>query len=137
MARELTLVRLPEFCHATPGVLYLNKAPTFLTIEPPWLDNASNVSCVPPGRYKIELVNSPAFGETWELKGVPNRSEILIHWGNTPEDTEGCVLIGESWGWIDPYFAVLNSRKALKRLSALLGREEAFMTITEANICLD
>lgn len=39
-------------------------------------------------------VNSPKFGKTWEIFKVPNRSEILFHVGNHPQDTHGCILLG-------------------------------------------
>lgn len=29
---------------------------------------------------------------------IPNRSGILIHWGNTAENTEGCILLGTTRG---------------------------------------
>jgi len=32
------------------------------------------------------------------IVGIPNRSNILIHWGNDPHDTEGCILVGQSRG---------------------------------------
>jgi Family of unknown function (DUF5675) len=35
-------------------------------------------------------------GEMFELHGVKGHSGILIHPGNVEEDSEGCILIGES-----------------------------------------
>ena len=29
-----------------------------------------------------------------EVVGIPGRSEIRIHWGNSAVDTEGCILVG-------------------------------------------
>jgi uncharacterized protein DUF5675 len=28
------------------------------------------------------------------ITGIPNRSEIEIHWGNFVENTRGCILVG-------------------------------------------
>jgi hypothetical protein len=52
-------------------------------------------TAIPPGRYQIELVNSPSFGpDTISLKAVPGFENIRIHGGNTVEDTHGCPLVG-------------------------------------------
>ena len=32
-----------------------------------------------------------------EITGVPDFSDILIHMGNTPADTRGCVLTGKTY----------------------------------------
>jgi hypothetical protein len=44
------------------------------------------------------LTISPRFGRTWEVKDVPERSNILFHQGNTARDTEGCILVGGKYG---------------------------------------
>ena len=68
------------------------------TAEDDWLDNAARVSCIPAGSYVTRRVTSPKFGETFEVTGVPGRANILFHHGNTEEDTEGCILLGSSFG---------------------------------------
>jgi hypothetical protein len=134
MAGTVTLLRLNEFAHSTPGVLHINGAPSFMTLEPPWLDNARGFSCVPDGRYRCVRVESPSFGDTWEVIGIPDRSAILFHAGNTASDTEGCIVVGDTFGWIAPYFAVLNSRKAFKRFMELTAQLEGFeLNIIKAN----
>lgn len=52
-------------------------------------------TAIPAGRYKIEFVFSPKFNRKMPaLIDVKGFVGILIHWGNTPKDTEGCILVG-------------------------------------------
>jgi len=116
----------------TRGAIVIN-GETFCTLERPWLNNKPFMSCIPPGEYEVRWHKSPSKGECWKLHGVPNRSEILIHVGNSVDDTEGCILVGEThdyWGRIDETTGksynipvVSQSRAALKRMSELLGVE--------------
>lgn len=68
-------------------------------------------SAIPDGTYPVTLSPSPKFlsvtGDDWvatyahvipHINDIPNRSNILIHWGNDPENTEGCILVGLSHG---------------------------------------
>ena len=72
---------------------------TLHTLEDDWLDNAPRVSCIPAGSYTLQRSWYHKGGyETFEITGVPNRSRILIHKGNTEEDLEGCVAVGMRQG---------------------------------------
>lgn len=44
------------------------------------------------------------------ITNVPNFSLILWHWGNTDDDTEGCIISGKILGEIKGQEAVLQSR---------------------------
>lgn len=65
------------------------------TLELPWQDNKTQISCIPEGSYQVVPHDSPHLGKCFKIMNVPGRSEILIHAGNTIADTKGCVLIGE------------------------------------------
>jgi Family of unknown function (DUF5675) len=66
----------------------------FSTLEPIWLDNKKNISCIPEGEFNVMKYPSQRFGSTY-LVSVPDRSGILFHAGNTKEDTQGCILVGD------------------------------------------
>lgn len=93
----MKLVRVSKASIATYGVLMQGDIPFALTLERPWLDNQPNVSCIPAGKYECQRVDSPHFGNTFQVMNVPGRSHILFHKGNVATDSEGCILIGESF----------------------------------------
>ena len=44
---------------------------------------------IPPGSYRLTVYNKVLL-----LHGVPNRSMIELHPGNTIKDSKGCILVG-------------------------------------------
>ena len=112
---ELTIIREAYEDDHTRGTLYVNGT-MFRTLEPAWLNNEKNKSCIPEGTYNWELRESRKFKQHILIKNVPNRHLILIHVGNTTLDTQGCILIGKKSGQIQGQEAVLNSRTALTEL---------------------
>jgi hypothetical protein len=73
--------------------------------------------CVPAGEYKVVFTPSPHLGYvTPELLDVPGRSDIRIHIGNFPQDTLGCLLVGEMKG----QDKIFNSKPAFEKLLLLL-----------------
>lgn len=107
-----TLIRLRRTAHlpgGTEGVLFFpaesGQSP-MATLEPP----ASGAHpAIPAGEYPLRLdVVSPRFARSprrWSaawgarlprLMQVPGREGILIHPGNRPADSSGCVLIGRA-----------------------------------------
>lgn len=52
-------------------------------------------TAIPVGRYKIEMSWSPKYQRMMpRLLNVPQFTGILIHSGNVPEHTAGCILMG-------------------------------------------
>lgn len=93
------------------------------TYELPWKDNKRSVSCIPEGRYICTVYYSPTKRRCFHVRSVPNRSNILIHCGNNYRDTQGCILLGQSF---DEY-SVISSRLALG--SVLIDLPDEFVLI--------
>lgn len=127
------LVRGPSSDHGTFGRLLFG-GQVVHTVELPWRDNARQLSCIPPGAYTCELVNSPKFGRVYGVQAVPGRSHVLIHAANVGGDTtqgwatqlQGCIAPAERLGAIRipdgrMQRAGLVSRPALRRLMTWAG----------------
>ena len=74
-------------------------------------------TAIPCGRYRVTLIWSlRRERQVPLLNSVPGFTSILIHSGNTPDDTEGCILVGEN----KEKGKVLNSRYHEARLTNVL-----------------
>jgi len=87
------------------------------TLELPWKENQTNVSCIPTGTYKVKKRYSKKFKNHLHITEVTGRTHILIHSGNYFTDILGCVLVGKL-GYIndDDVIDVSSSKKTLKSL---------------------
>lgn len=105
------------------GKLYQNNKVIAYTLEKPWLNNIRNHSSIPTGTYDVKPHTGRKYKNVWTLDNVKDRTAILIHVGNTVDDTEGCILVGTSWGFLDEKLAVLRSRKAMLNLKKILPEQ--------------
>jgi hypothetical protein len=139
---QLQLLRTERTADGTFGLLTCGPL-TLHTCEDDWRDNQPAESCIPAGAYHLHRTIYRKHGyETFEVTVVPGRSRILIHPGNTEEDTQGCLLVGLRRGWLavpdedDPAHPVVRKRavvasgEAFRRLMAELAVvDEAELTI--------
>ena len=130
MSDDLILTRRKADGMATLGELHRDPGPSFLcwTLEPPWKGNMKGASCIPVGRWPMKLRSEGGYYADYTGKWdwhaemveivVPDRKWILFHVGNFPENTDGCVLVGDGWGYggADGALAVWNSARAYKRI---------------------
>lgn len=77
-------------------------------------------TAIPRGTYEIVLTYSPRFKKILPLLlKVPGYEGVRIHTGNKPEDTDGCLIVGERYSKIPNY--VINSRTALDKLKEVFN----------------
>lgn len=115
---KLRLLRtfLNDTC--TIGELYADDVMLCFTLELPVRDGLPG-SAIPTGIFPVNNRVSPRFGRNVpHIEPIPNRSSILIHWGNTASNTDGCVLVGKTHNLDNPCF-IGESRKAFDELYAL------------------
>ena len=97
---NLLLIRDEFTDKSTLGKLFLNGEMFCQTLELPYLDNQRSISCIPEGEYKVRLRTAKESSSRDYLhllvQDVEGRSYILVHIGNFPKDTKGCILVGQS-----------------------------------------
>jgi len=72
-----------------------------------------SLTCIPRGIYSVLKTWSNHFQKYLpELVNVPKFVGVRIHSGNKAEDTEGCILVGESYG----ENVIYDSRAAFNKL---------------------
>lgn len=119
---ELTLYA-PRRSHHGDGGIYNKVIASWDTLELMWNENKRGESCIPLGVFKMGRRTIGGYAErygkrfghpyVWEVEGVDNRSEILIHCGNYPRNTKGCILVGEQMPDHRPDY-IRNSAKTYK-----------------------
>ena len=115
---KLVLKRIKNTDKSTIGELYLDGKFLCYTLEPPWRNNETGRSCIPSGDYDLRPRSSGRFGEHYLVEGTGKRDGILIHVGNFPKDTTGCIVVGDSQG----ENFVGNSRATMGKLRQQLGK---------------
>lgn len=89
-------------------------------------------TAIPFGRYKVTVTNSPKFGRKLPLiHNVWGFEGILIHAGNTVEDTSGCILVGENKDKGKVYRSRYYETKLTERLRLYIAQgHEIFLNVT-------
>lgn len=136
---NITLKRVAKKSSYTIGKMYINGTYFCDTLEDTDRGIANNMSstlikskkvysktAIPTGTYKIVLNVSPKFKRILpRLIDVPGFDGVLIHRGNTAEDTAGCILVGEN----KVVGKVINSTqyelKIVKLIQQALDRHES------------
>lgn len=105
---NITIYRYQDTGAATMGLMFIDGRFFCHILENPWMQNQRNLSCIPAGEYVLGLRKEGGFHRKYsekfpdlhqgmiEVKDVPERDFILFHIGNSPNDTDGCILVGAS-----------------------------------------
>jgi hypothetical protein len=128
---ELQVKRIDLTDESTIGELSLNGQFECYTLE----DKVRPVkiagkTAIPAGRYEMIINFSQRFRrELPLLLNVPDFEGVRLHPGNTDEDTEGCILVGET----KKTNFVGDSKPAFDRLfpklKAASGKEKIYLEI--------
>lgn len=110
----LVLKRIFQNDKYTIGKLYLNDSYLCDTLEPP---KYVNHPCIDKGTYRIGYQYSNKFGRNMPfLLSVNGRVGIMIHPGNYPKDTQGCILVGRNL----QKGSVSNSKKTFDNVNSII-----------------
>lgn len=110
----LVLKRIFQNDKYTIGKLYLNDTYLCDTLEPP---KYVNHPCIEKGTYRIGYQYSNKFGRNMPfLLNVNGRVGIMIHPGNYPKDTQGCVLLGRNLS----KGSVSNSKQTFQNVNSII-----------------
>lgn len=128
----LKLTRLQRFKDCIRGVLLLEENTLLYTLEKDWTNNTPTVSCIPEGLYRCVWQKSHRFGWCYEVRNVLDRSRILIHSGNTSDDSSGCILLGTSYSELVYRKAVFGSRDAISLFHNRMNKQNFKLEIQNA-----
>lgn len=136
--KRVVIIRGKSTEHGTPGRLVADlEGFVCASLELPWNDNRTGLSCIPVGEYQCIPYPSAKFGNVYMVQNVPGRYGILFHYGNWAGDVQqgyrshsrGCILLGQKHGIVDNQPGLLNSRATFALFKQHLSNEPFKLTI--------
>src|SRR5690554_2742602 len=97
----LVIIQTRKHLQGTAGVVFLmdeNNLPQKFceSLELPWDNNKSNVSCIPLGEYVCKWTYSNAFKrEMYLIMDTGPRLGVRLHSANRLAELRGCIALGE------------------------------------------
>ena len=107
MTTEITVTKMTATSTRTISRLDIDGNPFCFILEDAIRETKiPSETCIPAGRYQVIRRYHGRFYENYkskfghshvfEIAGIPNYSDVLIHIGNDIADTRGCLLTGRS-----------------------------------------
>jgi hypothetical protein len=129
---KITVKRIKSDDDATLSLVFVDNDFVCFGLEDEYReDKVAGETRIPAGKYPVELRTVGGFHQRYSRRfpefhqgmlwiiGVPNFEYILIHIGNTEQDTAGCLLVGEG-ATTSGELKVTQSTSAYKKLYALV-----------------
>ncbi len=95
------------------GQLFVDGHQKAVTIENP-------EKIIPAGTWVFTRYLSPKHGQVWVAIGIPDRTYIEIHEANWARQLDGCIGVGDQYGYLENEPAVLHSDTTLQQLRGIL-----------------
>lgn len=117
---KIEVIRIAKKPNYTIGKLYIEGQYLCDTLEDAVRpEKIQGKTAIPEGTYQVIMNMSNRFKKIMPLLiDVPNYEGVRIHSGNTPEDTEGCILLGkntkvgmitDSRLWTEAFYSKINT----------------------------
>ena len=90
----MIIQRLTSPSDRTNGICTLPDGTEYPSLERPWLDNQTSISCIPAGHYKFKRDTHGRF-QWFRVLDVLGRTHIEMHLGTSPSHSEGCILLSK------------------------------------------
>ena len=148
---DLTVLRYSS-TKSTLGLLLIDRKFACYTLEDAFhIVKIPGETRIPEGMYEVDLRTYGSHNERYKqkfpgfhkgmlhIKNVPNYEYILIHIGNDDDDTEGCLLVGDSsMSNITSDGRIESSTIAYKRIYPIIANkivegEKVFITYRDIN----
>jgi len=157
---KLEVIRFNKGKDSTNGILFditddKRKFLCYTLEDESRTEKIAGETCIPEGEYRIGFRTVGGFDAKYahrfadihmgmlEILDVPNFKYVLIHCGNTDEDTAGCLLVGDtqSNNNVTEDGFIGSSTKAYKRIyetiaKAVQWEEEVTITYRDFAKCL-
>lgn len=137
---RLELRRIAKRPTYTIGRLYINEEyfcdtiedtdrglNSYMSLEEIKAKKVKGKTAIPTDTYRVKITYSPRFKKDMPLiENVVGFDGIRIHSGNTAEDTEGCIIVGEN----KVVGKVINSKETYNKLFSILLQYKNNLRIT-------
>lgn len=107
-----------------------------VTLEHAYSDNKGGfVPKIPPSVYNCKRSPHRLHGMTqdfitFQVEDVPGHSNILFHWGNYNDDSDGCILLGQAVSG-DEKLMISSSKLTWQKFMSLLAGIDEFDLIVQ------
>jgi hypothetical protein len=136
----LELVRLAVVSDGAFGILKLNGLPWLATLERtyPVAGCVLQGVKIPSGVWRCERTRFERGGyDTFEITGIEGHSRLLFHVLNVETESEGCIGLGLSFGWLGGHWAILDSRAGFADFMRRLDGVQEFVLTVRNDVAAD